>query len=402
MKIAGIVAEYNPFHNGHRYHIEQTRAKEGGNATHIVAVMSGSFMQRGEPSLLPKTDRVRMALDGGVDLVLELPLPWAMASAETFAVGAIAILDALRCVDTLSFGCEAESLDTLEKAVSLMNGSRFSTLLRYRMEGGRSYAEARQQALEEVGGSKIAAVLSYPNNTLAIEYLQSLKHSRSNIQPFAVTRRGAEHDAMRPLGDIASASYIRTLIREERLRNALPFLPITSGETLAAAEETGRAPADEMRIERAILSRLRAMTVEEFAALPAVSEGIENRLYAAVQEAGSLDELWTRLKTKRYPMTRLRRLVYSAFLGVCADDTVLPPPYVRPLGANERGMEILHAAKEAGCALPIVSRPSRTELLDAHGKRIWALECAATDQYALCLPRPFACRSDLTDGWQKE
>lgn len=401
MRIAGIVAEYNPFHNGHAYQIEQTRSETGGGATHVVAVMSGSFMQRGEPALLPKADRARMALAGGADLVLELPLPWALSSAETFARGAVSLLCALRCVDVLSFGSEEGNAAPLRQAAALMEQPRFTSLLRYRMEGGSSYPEARQMTLTELGGERLGRLLTQPNNTLGIEYLRALQQEQSPMEVFTVPRLGAAHDAVRPLGNVASAGYIRTVLREGRLMNAIPFLPAESGRILTEAAAAGRAPASEALLDRAVLSRLRRLTPEELSGLPAVSEGIENRLYTAIRQADSLEALLTALKTRRYPMTRLRRLIYSAFLGVRAGDTALPPPYLRPLGANERGMEILRAAKAAGCTLPFLSRASRAEQLDARGQQLLRLEYAATDQYALALPRPLPCGSDLTDGLQK-
>lgn len=402
MRIAGIVAEYNPFHNGHAYHIERTRAEDGGGATHVVAVMSGSFVQRGEPALFSKTDRVRMALAGGVDLVLELPLPWVLSSAEGFARGAVSLLDALRCVDLLSFGSEEGELAPLQKAVDRMEDSRFNALLRYRMEGGIPYSKARQMVLSELAGERTAALLDHPNNTLGIEYLRALRALNGTMTPFTVRRRGAEHDAMRPLDNTASATFLRVLLSSGRLMDALPYMPSSCGKVCEEAFSAGRAPASPERLERAILSTLRRMTPEEFSALPTMSEGLENRTYTAVRQAGSLEELWELLKTKRYPMTRLRRAVYAAFLGIRAEDAADLPPYIRPLGATERGLEILGAAKAAGCTLPILSRASRAKTLDARGTRIWELECAAADQYALSMPTPLPCGAEYTSGMQKE
>ena len=225
MKVAGIVAEYNPFHNGHAHQVERTRAPEGGEASHVVAVMSGSFVQRGEPALLPKADRVRAALAGGVDLVLELPLPWALSSAEGFAYGAVSVLAGLGCVDLLSFGSECGEVAPLEKAVSVMEGPRFSSLLRYHLDYGISFPEARRKAVEELAGSRTASLLDSPNNILGIEYLKALRRLSSPIQPFTLRRLGPEHDAERPLGDMASASYLRSLYRAGRVLDAAAYLP---------------------------------------------------------------------------------------------------------------------------------------------------------------------------------
>ena len=226
MLVAGIVAAYNPFHNGHALHIEKTREPHGGcEATHVVAVMSGSFVQRGEPAILSKFDRARAALAGGADLVIELPVPFSLASAEGFARGAVSLLNALGCVDFLSFGSESGNLKSLQKAIKAMETERFASLLKYQLSLGISFAEAQQKAVAEIAGETTAFLLSTPNNTLGIEYLKALQQTRSNIKPFTVERPGSPHDGMTPIGHLASASYLRTLLQSDRLLNALPYMP---------------------------------------------------------------------------------------------------------------------------------------------------------------------------------
>lgn len=398
MKIAGIVAEYNPFHNGHAYQIDRTRSEDGGGATHVVAVMSGSFVQRGEPALLPKADRVRAALAGGVDLVLELPLPWALSSAERFAFGGVAVLDALGCVDILSFGSECGELDALTRVADTLEAPRFSSLLRYHLDMGISFPEARQRAVGEIAGEKTAALLESPNNTLGIEYIKALRALRSPMTPYTVARFGAGHaDEERPLGNIASATYLRTLLRSDRLLEALPYVPAGAARALAGAMQAGRAPSKEERLDRAVLARLRTLSPEDAARLPDLSEGIENRFLAAVRESGSLPELMDAVKTRRYPMTRVRRLIWSAFLGIPAGLSGARPPYVRVLGANQKGLEILSASKRA--PYPLVSRASQAAKLPEEGAAIWRLECRASDLFALSLPAPLPCGQDCTEGF---
>lgn len=407
MKVAGIVAEYNPFHNGHAHQVERTRAPEGGEASHVVAVMSGSFVQRGEPALLPKADRVRAALAGGVDLVLELPLPWALSSAEGFAYGAVSVLAGLGCVDLLSFGSECGEVAPLEKAVSVMEGPRFSSLLRYHLDYGISFPEARRKAVEELAGSRTASLLDSPNNILGIEYLKALRRLSSPIQPFTLRRLGPEHDAERPLGDMASASYLRSLYRAGRVLDAAAYLPRAVCPVMEEALEAGRCPADEGLLERAVLSRLRLLSREELSRLPGVSEGIENRLADAARQAGSLQELYGLVKTKRYPLTRVRRMVWSAFLGIPSGWEKQQPPYIRVLGANTRGWEILSAARRAregageGIYPPLVSRASHFASLPEEAQELFALECRAADLYALALPRPLPCGMEYTGGMVK-
>ena len=395
MKIAGIVAEYNPFHNGHAYHVEHTRAEKEGDADRVVAVMSGYFTQRGEPALLDPFVRAEMALRNGVDLVLALPTPWALASAETFAFGGVSMLDALGVVDLLSFGSEQGDVTALEGARRVLDDPRTALRMRGLMDTGLSYAVARRQAVFEQGGEARAALLDSPNNTLGIEYLGALTRLDSRMTPFTVKRMGAAHDALSPIGGMASASYIREVVRSGRAANVQPFVPNTVCRLLLEAIERGVTSREELA-ERAVLAVLRLRSREELSALPAVSEGLENRLYNAIREAGDLETLFTLAKTKRYPRTRLQRLVYSAFLGITADMAEGKPPYMRVLGATEGGREILRLAKERGTAIPLVTRVSQLETLSPAAQRLFALENRVADLYALTLQKPTPCGGDMT------
>lgn len=402
MKTAGIVAEYNPFHNGHAHHIERTRAKGAGcEATHVVAVMTGNYMQRGEPALLPKRYRAAMALAGGADLVLELPLPWALGSAEQFAEGAVSLLTALGCVDAISFGSECGDAAALVAAAEKMDAPRFGSLLRYHMESGISYPKARQQALRELAGAT-ADLLDSPNNVLGIEYIRALRRQGSAMEVFTVPRIGAAHESLAPVGTMASAAYLRSLVAEGRTVNTAPYLPPQSLKLLSAALEEGHAPAKTTLIERALLLRLRSMTKEELAQLPGVSEGLENRLYDIARKATGLEELLEQLKTKRYPRTRLQRLVWSAYAGLTAQPEGALPPYVRVLAVNEKGKEILSAARAARTlidrGLPVLLRAADAHELTGYAAAVWQQECVADDRYALALPTPLPCGTDYTDG----
>ena len=401
MKIAGIVAEYNPFHNGHAHHIQQTRAQDGRcRATHVVAVMSGHFVQRGEPALLPKPERVRMALAGGADLVLELPLPWSLASAEGFAYGAVSILDALGCVEVISFGSECGDAAALEKAAAVLEEPRFGQLLRFRLEEGISFPEARQKAVADIAGQKTAALFSSPNNTLGIEYLKAAARLGSSLRPFTIPRFGAEHDDLQPLGDVASASYIRRLVAAGRPLNAAPFLPPACYAILGKAAQAGRCPAYVTLLERALLARFRDMEPSDWLMVPGVSEGLENRLADAARQAAGWTDLLQRVKTKRYPLTRLQRLLWAAFLGIPRGLEKERPPYARVLGLGPKGEEILSAVKNAPAAraIPLVSRPGRIETLGEAARQIWRLENRAADLYALALPEPYPCGAEYTAG----
>lgn len=394
MRVAGIVAEYNPFHNGHAYHIEKTRELDGGcEATHIVAVMSGSFVQRGEPAVITKFDRARAALAGGADLVLELPVPWSLSSAESFAFGAVSMLQSLGCVDYISFGSEAGTLAPLEKAITVMETPRFHTLMKYFMDTGISFPEAQQKALAEIAGKSCGDLLSTPNNTLAIEYLKALRRLNSSIRPFTIARYKVEHDSEVPLGNVASATYLRSLLKSDRTIAAFPFMPSACVSVLSDAAQKGVALPE--RLERAVLARLRTLTPADIAALPGVSEGLENRVYNAIRQATDLTSLEESIKTKRYPLTRVRRLIWAAFLGIPKKTPFTPVPYLRVLAANSRGKELLSAAKPT---VPVIHRSSQVAKLDETVQALWDLECRATDLQALAFPTPLPCGADHTTG----
>ncbi len=398
MTIAGIIAEYNPFHNGHAYHIEHTRAEKEGDASHVVAVMSGWFTQRGEPAVTDPFTRAEAALRGGADLVIALPTPWALSSAQHFAQAGVSMLNALGCVDLLSFGSESGDLSALSMVRRILDDPRAVGRLRGLMDTGVSYAAAQRQAVLEIGGENRAKLLDTPNNTLAIEYLGALERTHSTLSPFTVKRMGAAHDAGMPIGGMASASYLRDSLRAGRVRSIAAFVPNEVCNTLVAAVENGICPSREELAQRAVLAVLRLKSASDLAALPNISEGLENRLYRAVREAQDLESLFTLTKTKRYTRTRLQRLVYSAFLGIDADIASGTPPYLRVLGANARGREILRAAKENGCALPIITRVSQVNELDDYARRVFELECTAADLFGLFLPTPTPCGKEMTTG----
>ena len=401
MKVCGVIAELNPLHNGHAHFLKQLKAPDGVGATHVVAVMSGNYVQRGEPALLPKFERAKTALACGADVVVELPTPYALSSAEGFARAGVALLAALGCVDVLAFGSECGDIAALKKAAATLDSERCESLLRYHLEGGISFAEARQKALSEAAGAAIGDLLSSPNNTLGIEYLRAIAALGAPMTAATVKRVGADHDAAAPLGDIASASYLRGLIGDNRLVNALPFMPPDARDCLTAAGGNGLCPAKTEKAEAALLYRLRQMSLAEFAALPGVSEGLENRLFAAARQAGSVDEFLSLVKTRRYPLTRLKRLLMAAYLGLTADLAPETPPYIRVLGATEAGYDVLRAAKTGGCALPLLTRKGQADALDPAARALWEFECNATDLYGLFLPAPSPCGAEQTAGFVK-
>ena len=378
METAGVVAEYNPFHRGHAWHMAETRRRLGGGA--VVCVMSGHWVQRGECALTDKWSRAAAALMGGADLVVELPTPWAMASAESFARGAVALLAATGVVDALSFGSEAGELAPLEAAAAALDAPDYPDRLRAALALGQSFPAARQAA---AGG---LACLSGPNNNLGVEYLRALRALGGSIRPMTVPRRGAAHDGPAAEG-FASASALRGLIRAGRAGEAEPYL---------TQPWTGEA-ADLRYADRAVLARLRTMGEGDWAALPdgGAAEGLPARLAEAARRAGSLGEFYALAKTKRYPHARLRRLAVAAFLGMRAADRPAAPPYVRVLGLSEMGRELLRRMKNT-CPLPVITKPAQARELEGPARALFEAEARYTDLYGLCFPTPRPCGGEWT------
>ena len=387
----GIVAEFNPFHNGHK-HIVDTLKANGENT--VTAVMSESFVQRGECACMSPYERTRAALMSGIDLVLSLPVPYATASAERFAEGGVGVLGELGCIDALGFGSECGDTALLEKCVSAITSAEFSAFLENRLNQGLSFPAARQQALGDMCGAEISDVLSSPNNLLGVEYIKAIRKYDFPIKPVAIKRVGVSHDSHEVNVDFCSASAIRSFLKNGGDYTA--FMPRESFEILSEAVSSGNAPADYLRLENTIIYRLRTMTFEDFRVLPDVGEGLEYRLYDAVRNSVSLAEILEKVKTKRYTHSRLRRIILCALLGITAEHTAIPVPYIRVLGFNSRGAEVLKQAKDKA-TLPIVSKASDIKNLDENARRVFELECTARDIFSLCLPTPQVCGREMTD-----
>lgn len=393
MRIAGIIAEYDPFHKGHAAHIAATRAENGGNATHVVAVISGNFTQRGEPALLSKFHRAEMALSAGADLILELPLPWAIAPAEVFARGGVAILNALGCIDLLSFGSECGDIAALRQLAELSKHPAYQNTLRRALADGIPYAAAGQAAAADLLGESNAYHLSSPNNTLGIEYIRAATEQNANFSFFTLQRQGALHHETAPNQGFAAASLLRKWIREGDVEQTTNYMPDSTASILIDAQTEGKTAVSTNVLESALLTNLRKMTPQDFLSLPWLSEGLENRLYHASRVAANYTDLLKKVKTRRYPMARLRRVLWAALLGLTAADCRGLPPYVRVLGMNSRGREILNAASPT---LPILTRTSQLNTLDDRCRRIFDLECTATDLHALCMFHPEPCGTNHT------
>lgn len=385
MKAAGIVCEYNPFHNGHAYHIAQTRKR---GYSHIAAVMSSNLVQRGGLALVEKQARAKAALLCGADLVLELPAPWAGASAERFALGAVFLLESLGCLSGLSFGSERGEPESLREAARLLREEAFQQRLKRLLREGDSYPAARWQLLEQAGCPPLG-----PNDLLGVEYAKALAFFGSSMELTAIPRFGADHDG--PLssgcGPMASASALRRLVEKQGWNGAASYLPeqalgLFSQEPLSQPQ----------RLDRALLLKLRQMEPEQFAALPDCTEGLDRRLYRCARQAGSIEELLQAVKTKRYPLSRLRRILAAAAVGMTGEDQRRLPPYLRVLAANSRGLELLAAAKRRRCSLPIHFSLAKLRGLGGAAERTARLEAAATDLFFCSTEKISPCGLDYT------
>lgn len=379
MKICGIIAEYNPFHNGHKFQIEETKKRYG--ATHIVAVMSGNFTQRGDVAIYDKYKRAEIALKNGVDLVIELPVAYALASAEQFALGAVSLLQDLGCVDMLSFGSECGDIELLhETAGAVIYAQQHDDFFRY-MRAGDTLPVALQKTIEKYYESEIIETLTEPNNTLAVEYLKAMDEIGCLFEPVTIGRTGASHDSDEVSENIASASKIRKMIMAGEDVSA--FVPeVIDGEY-----------ADLHNLETAILAKIRMMTKKEIERVPNVLMGLENRIYKAARAATNLGELCMLIKTKRYTMARIRRTVLSCFLGIRKTDLKKNPSYIRVLGMNGRGREILAKADSK------LSIDTSLKSLASGGdrqKRQAFLEETSGNMYALAFEKRRPCGLEYT------
>lgn len=387
----GIVAEFNPFHNGHKYIVDTLKAN-GENT--VTAVMSESFVQRGECACVSPYERTKAALLNGVDLVLSLPVPYATASAERFALGGVTVLGSMGCIDALGFGSECGDVECLTKCAKAITAEEFSPLLENRLSEGLSFPTARQKALRDMYGDAFADALSSPNDLLGVEYIKAIDKNKFPIKPIAIKRVGVSHDSNEVSVNFCSASAIRSFLKSGN--EFKEFMPEESFGILNEAVLSRNAPADFTKLENAILYKLRTMSIDDFKKIPDVSEGLEYRFFEAVRNSVTLTEILEKVKTKRYTHSRLRRIVLCALLGITEEYTDIPVAYIRVLGFNEKGAEVLKQAKNTA-TLPIVTKSSDIKYLDENAKKIFELECKARDIFSLCLPVPQVCGKEMTD-----
>ena len=372
MKTIGIIAEYNPFHLGHAWHIEESKRVVGGECA-VVCVMSGNYVQRGDVAVFAKHTRALAALSSGADLVIELPVPYSLCSAEGFARAGVYLLDRLGICDYISFGSESGDAALLKTAAEIITSEDARTLIKSFLGEGLPYASALQKTADSLMGDD-SGVFESPNNLLGIEYMKALSAFGSPLEPITVTRLGGAHDG--------SEGYSATAVRQMLARGKEPrgLMPETAFDVCKNDIAAGRGPVFLKSLEPAILSRLRCMN--DFSNIQGVSEGIERRFLKYAKTEAGIEDILKKVKCKRYPLSRIRRLLLCACLAITTDMSAAPPPYIRILAMNRKGMELMKKAKD--CAgLPIITKPVSSQKLPERAAAVFRAESAATDLYVL-------------------
>ncbi len=375
MKICAVVAEFNPFHNGHAYLLEKIRSS---GYSHIVVVMSGNYVQRGEAAIFPKDARAKAALQMGANLVIELPTVKVLATAEKYAFSALSVIKKLgNQINALAFGTETENFENLVEIKEILGTELFKKEVKLQLEKGLSFAVCRENAVRNISKKPcIANEIKNPNNILAVEYLKAMDKLGMSLDCLPVKR-------MEVPGKYFSASKLREMIIQENLdfKNYIPENLDFNTNLKASYFEMGRE----------IICKLRSLEKSDFARLPDVSEGLENRIRSAVKKACSLPELLEFAKTKRYAMARIKRIILCAFLGIDSNMASAEIPYVRVLGSDKRGFEILKNVDS-----PVVTRYSDVLKLGSDAQNFFELENKFTNIYYSLTKEILPCEKEKT------
>ena len=359
-RVLGIIAEYNPFHNGHLYHIKQSISQD--NSDCVVCVISGNFVQRGNTSIIDKWTKTKMAIANGADLIIELPTVYSTSSAENFAEGAIKILDELGVVDSISFGMEAKDISTLNNIANVLyqEPKEYVTMLNHELGRGISYPKARESALMMYLNDikRYANVLSGSNNILGIEYLKAMKKQKSPLKPIGIQREKVYYHDNFIVDDFASATAIRKMIINRQFNEIMKVIPRSSYVLLAQELQKGHYVLDLSKFQDEILYKLRTMTIAEIKELTDVSEGLENAIKNAADSCNNIIDLVNIIKSKRYTQTRIQRILIYTLLGITKkmmDTSKKITPYIRVLGFTEKGKHLISEAMAKNPKLNLVT-----------------------------------------------
>ncbi len=390
MKICGVIAEFNPFHNGHNHLINSIKTETD---TIAVAVMSGNFVQRGEPAIISKFARAKAAVLSGVDLVLELPLPYSISTAMYFANGGVDVLNSLGIIDTLAFGSESGNLSPLLAVASKLNHPKFKNILKQELSSGVTFAAARQRAFEKFSPNIDSTALNNPNDTLAVEYILAAERLGMKAELKPIKRVGAEHDSYIKSDTFCSASELRKTPSLLDLKE--PYMPKPAFE-IFSEEVSAKHYSSMYLLDRAMVAHLRTITPKKLSLAPDISEGLENRIVTAANNFSSMDEILTAVKSKRYTHARLRRIILASYLGVTAELQKQPVPYIRVLGMNENGAKALSLASKHA-KIPLISSLKEAEKISPKAAEFARLEVKAGDIYSLSLQRPVGGKTEYTN-----
>ena len=365
MKICGIVAEYNPFHNGHKYQIEEIKKKTNCDA--IVAIMSGNFMQRGVPASFDKWARTKMAIKNGVDVVIELPTIYATASAEYFASGAVSILNSLNSIDYISFGVNNDNLEILQKIsdVLINEPQQYKEAFQKELKNGLSFPVARSKCLknffkDEIDSSLLEEVLIDSNNILGIEYLKALKTLNSKIQPILIKRNGPSYNSTEIDGMYCSSTAIREALNSHNINQIKPTVPSNTLKIIENEINLGKTPMNLSNYEKEILYVLRKISAYSISQLSDVNEGLENVIKKSIQENYSIEDLIDAIKSKRYTRTRIQRILLHALLNINESylkKNKFTPQYARVLGVSKYGKKVLSELSK-NASIPVFTQVS--------------------------------------------
>ena len=400
MNVLGIIAEYNPFHNGHMFHL--TNSKHRCNADYTVCVMSGNFVQRGEPAIVNKWVRTKMALTAGIDLVIELPCIYSLSSAESFAYGAVKLLDSLGFVTHLSFGSECADIHSISKIADVLvkEDEIFKCLLKKLLKKGLSFPSARQAALHEYFNAtgenfQIDNVIGCSNNILGIEYIKALKILDSSIIPTTIARTSNSYTQKDLSGFISSATSIRNsiengLFESTELKNTMPSFAY---EMLKEEFMSGKGPVFSSHYENSILTLLRTLSCAEIKDMPYITEGLENRLKKAGLISSTMQQLIINSSTKRYTKTRLNRIMFNLLIGIKKNDVTSynnngGPQYIRILGMNDNGKSLLAKAASTSSLPIMVKTGTYKKSCNPLFISMFEAECRSTDVYVLGYKNP--------------
>lgn len=406
-RVIGVIAEYNPFHNGHYYHLQAT--KEITGADYCVAVISGNFTQRGDTSIVNKWAKTYMAICGGADLVIELPTVYSISSAENFANGAIKILDNLKVVDAVSFGAEANDLATLNNIANVLyeEPKAYTNILAHELKKGISYPSARENALMMYLNDikRYANTLNSPNNILAIEYLKALKVQKSKLEPIMIKRKKVYYNDNKIVDDFASATAIRKLLQDGEYTNLRKVIPRSSYTIIGQEARKGSIVLSLEKYEKEIIYTLRRMKVEDIANLPDVSEGLQFAIKNAANESNTLKDLISNIKSKRYTQTRIQRILLYALLGIdkkLMDNSKKVVPYVRVLGFTQKGKSLLSEIARTNPKLNIITSLKKYMDQNQNKNKILAemleKDIFATDIYTLGYTGESKANLDFTNN----